>query len=653
MSGPEQSRGEIHPVMVGTAGHIDHGKSSLVRALTGIDPDRLKEEKERGLTIDLGFAPLELSGGRRIGIIDVPGHEKFVRNMVAGSTGLDLAVLVVAADDSVMPQTIEHLEILETLGVRLGLIALTKIDLVDDEMLGLAEDEIRELVAGSRLNEAPIVRLSSTTGEGLPAFKAKLEELALSIPPRSADGPFRMAVQRVFQLQGIGTVITGVPTTGSVSVGDEVELLPLDRKARVRAIQAYGGAVERAVAGHSTALSVPDAKGRGLRRGVVVGAPGVFRSGESIDIQLTLLARAPRMQHRTPIRFHTGTSESIGLLVLLDRDAAEPGSTCVARILLTEPVCCAHSDSFLLRLVNPVRTVGGGSVLRVDSGGGAYRRKELADQIQRLVEAGADPTARLLEAVAESACEGRSAEEVSAEFAIDASEAEKMLREHVGVHYDPKTRRAFLPEVLAKGREELAASVERMLRDKPLAASIKRAALRTSRTFTPALRDAVLAALQAEGKVRAGTQGEILFVDRLGPLSAADQKDLDALVAACESGGFRPPKTADLPTELGLPEARVTGLLARAGDEGRVAVVGEHVYGSPTIESALRAIRSNCLRHDEVLDIPELRDELGTSRKFLIPMLEYVDSLGLTRLRGGERRLIASSDVNTRLAAAE
>ncbi len=645
--------GTIHPVMVGTAGHIDHGKSSLVRALTGIDPDRLKEEKERGLTIDLGFAPFPIEGGRLVGMVDVPGHEKFVRNMVAGSTALDLAILVIAADDSVMPQTIEHLEILEVLGVDRGIVALTKIDLVDEELVMFAEDEVRELLQGTGLENAEIVHISNTTGAGLDEFRKKLEALALTIAPRSADGPFRMAVQRVFQLKGIGTVITGIPNTGAVEIGDEIELLPLERKVRVRAIQAYGGPVERAVAGHSTALSVPDAKGRGLKRGVVAGAPGVFRSGDSIDIELKLLPRSPALEHRAPVRFHTGTSETLGLLILLDREVLEPGETTVARVLLSETVCCSHSDHFLLRLINPVRTVGGGKVLRIEAGQGKYRRADLAEQIQRLVEAGSDPRARVHESVAESAFAGRSADEIAAELAIDAADAAKLLLEHDEVHYSEKARRGFLPEIVAKGRADLEQSVDKMLRDKPLAASIQRAALRTSRTFTPELRDAVLEQLQTEGKVRQGAQGEILFLDRLKTLSPEDQKQLDALVSNATERGFRPPTLSELTVELRVDDKRLKGLLARAVDEGKVQIVGDHVYGSSTIDQVVRTVRENCLRHGEILNIPELRDGLGTSRKYLIPLLEHVDSLGLTRLRGGERRLIVSSELNSRLAAEE
>ncbi len=637
--------------MVGTAGHIDHGKSSLVRALTGIDPDRLKEEKERGLTIDLGFAPLELSDGRIMGMVDVPGHERFVRNMVAGSTGLDLAILVVAADDSVMPQTLEHLEILDLLGVRLGLVALTKIDLVDAEMREFATDEIRETLEGTSLAGAEIMPLSTITREGLDAFRKRLEEIALATAPRSSDGPFRMSIQRVFQLKGIGTVITGIPSTGVVHSGDVLEFLPSGKKSKVRALQAYGGEVEEALAGHSTALSVPEIKAKALKRGEVVAVPGIFQAGDAIDIDLRMLPQSARLDHRTPIRFHTGTIEMRGLLSLLDRDQIEPGDKVVARILLEEEISCAHGDPFLLRTLNPVRTVGGGEILRVGAAPRRYRRSDVALEIQRLLEAGSDPKAIILEAATQGDVNGCTPDAIAAQLAIDNAEATAEIRANEDVYYHERGQRAFLPGIVRSGKASVLESVEKMLKNKPLAASISRAALRTSRTFPAVLKEAVLDLMQAEGEIRSLASGMIMFQSRLRALAPEDQKDLDRMVAHCEALGFKPPAQKDLLADLGFSEARLGSLLARAKDEDRLATVGDHVYGGEVIRLALRSIRSNCSANGDVLDIPKLRDVLGTSRKYLIPLLEYVDSLGLTILRGGERRLLTSSELNLRLAA--
>lgn len=634
----------IVPVMVGTAGHIDHGKSSLVRALTGIDPDRLKEEKERGLTIDLGFAPLLLKDGRRLGMIDVPGHERFVKNMVAGCTSLDLALLVVAADDSVMPQTIEHVEILSLLGVRRVLVALTKIDMVDAELADLAEAEVRELLARTPFTDAEIVRVSSVTRQGIDELRAKLEVLALAIPPRTADGSFRMPVQRVFKLEGIGTVVTGVPVSGTVHVGDELEFLPSGGRVRVRAIQAFGGPVDRAVAGHSTALSVPDARDLDVHRGVVAATPDVFVAGEHVDVELDVLARTHGITHRDPIRFHVGTAEVLGVISVLEGERLAPGARSVARVLLDEPVVAAPGDRFLLRAMNPPRTIGGGVVLQIVEGHGRYRRQRVAEQVRALVEAGSNPLQRVFEIVRHAGPAGASVADVARALAIHDDEARTFVRQHDELHWHERGHRVFTKEALGDGEVALIESVDRLLRDRPIAASISRSALRTTRDFPPELKDAVLDALLADGSVRSLPNGRVLFVERLRPLAEADRVDVDRLVEHCENAAYRPPTPAEAGVTLAIGEARVQNLAARAIDEGRLEAVGEHLYGATILRRVLLAICANCLANHEVLDIPKLRDELGTSRKYLIPLLEHVDGLGMTRLRGGERRLLVQSD---------
>ena len=640
----------IHPVVVGTAGHIDHGKSSLVKALTGIDPDRLKEEKERGLTIDLGFARLKLSDGRWLGLVDVPGHERFVRNMVAGCTGLDLAILVVAADDGVMPQTVEHVDILDLLGVRGGLIALTKVDMVDPVLADVAEEEVRKLVRGTVLDGAEVVRVSSVTGEGLDDLRTKLEALALQVAPRQSRGPFRMPIQRVFTLPGIGTVATGIPVSGSIRAGDEVEVLPGGTRLKVRGLHAYGGKVEEAVAGHSTALSVPDARETGLHRGMVAAAPGVFAAGNAVDLELVLTARSRPLSHRDPIRFHTGTVEVRGELLLLDRETLRAGERATVRVELDELVCCAQGDRFLLRLQNPPVTVGGGRVLRLGSSG-RYRRKDLGDELAGILSAGDRPEARIEHELALAGPEGQAVDDLARALSTGDEQVVAVLRAMPTVHLDARQMRAFQLALVDAGEREVLESVDRMLAKRAAAASIKRTALRTTKTLPQPMIDAVLDRMVAQGRVRPGSQGNVLFVDRLRPLPPAQQALLDRLVAECESRGFRPPELGELEAALGVGGDTLLGLVDRAVDEGRVHRVVEHHYGTGIVVRAMRAIRANCLRHQESLDIPELRDELDTSRKFLIPLLEHVDSLGLTVLRGGTRRLITTSEWCQRLAS--
>ena len=639
----------IHPIVVGTAGHSDHGKSSLVKALTGIDPDRLKEEKERGLTIDLGFARMRLADGRWLGLVDVPGHERFVRNMVAGCTGLDLAMLVVAADDGVMPQTVEHVDILDLLQVRGGLIVLTKIDMVDKALADMAEEEVRKLVRGTPLADAEVVRVSSVTGEGIPELRQKLEALALAVPPRASQGPFRMPIQRVFALEGIGTVVTGIPMTGAVQPGAEIEILPIGERVKVRGIHAYGGKVDEAVAGHSTALSVPEAKETGVHRGMVACAPGAFAAGDAVDVDLTLTKRSPRLGHREPIRFHVGTVEVRGQLLLLDRDAAAPGDAVVARVELDEDVCCAAGDRFLLRLQNPAMTCGGGKVIRL-SKSGRYRRKDLGEELVGILVAGDRPEARIAHELQQAGPEGRPIDELSRALGLADEKVVALARGMPETALHERAMRAFLAAHVAAGEQELLQSVDKMLQKRAEAASVKRAAIRATKTLPQPLIDCVFDRLQAQGRVRMGRQGQALFLDRLKPLPASQQQRFDRIVAECEQRGFRPPELGELEAVIGLKGDALLSLLDRAQDEGRIDKVGDHFYGATIVRTVLRAVRANCLAHAEVLDIPALRDQLDTSRKYLIPLLEYVDSLGLTVLRGGVRRLLPSSDVARDLA---
>jgi selenocysteine-specific elongation factor len=510
----------IHPGVVGTAGHIDHGKSSLVKALTGIDPDRLPEEQERGLTIDLGFARFKLADGRYVGMVDVPGHERFVRNMVAGCTGLDLAILVVAADDGVMPQTREHLDILDLLAVRGGLIALTKVDMVDPQIADLAAAEVLELVQGTVLQDAELMRVSSVTGEGLDEFKQKLAALAMGIEPRPHGGPFRMPIQRVFSLPGIGTVITGIPMSGSIRPGAELEILPLGERVRLRGLHAYGGKVEEAVAGHSTALSVPDAKESGVHRGMVVATPGVFATGNAVDLDLRLIRRARTLHHRTPIRFHTGTIEAQGELLLLDRDRLGPGERATARVVLEEDICCARTDPFLLRLQNPAVTVGGGQVLRLQAAPRRYRRRELGSELHELQEAGDRPEDRIRNELEHATAEGLTVDELAQQLQLDAQLVASTCGAMADIEVHERGQRVFLSSAVAAGERELLLSVDKILQRRPNAASLVRTAVRPSRTLPQPLIDAVFDRLRAAGRVRTGSQGRILFLERLRPLPA-------------------------------------------------------------------------------------------------------------------------------------
>jgi len=350
-------------IIIGTAGHIDHGKTALVKALTGIDTDRLKEEKERGITIELGFAHLSLPSGQQVGVVDVPGHERFVKNMVAGAMGMDLVVLVVAADEGIMPQTTEHLEICQLLGVKKGLVVLTKKDLVEQEWLEMVTEDISDFVSGTFLEDAPVLAVSSTTGEGLDEFLRVLDETISEVVPRAPVGPYRLPVDRVFSVKGFGTVVTGTSISGQIRLGDEVSIYPKGMTARIRGIQIHGKDAQEAHPGMRTALNLQGVDKEDVSRGDVAATPGSLHASCLVDLNFLYLASSGRpLRHRSPVRFHVGTAEVIGR-VLLQGDELVPGSESYIQIMLKEPVAVLSGDHYVIRSYSPVRTIGGGRIL--------------------------------------------------------------------------------------------------------------------------------------------------------------------------------------------------------------------------------------------------------------------------------------------------
>ncbi|MBN2538823.1 MAG: selenocysteine-specific translation elongation factor, partial [Deltaproteobacteria bacterium] len=351
-------------IILGTAGHVDHGKTSLIKALTNVDTDRLKEEKERGITIELGFAPLVLPDGQRIGIVDVPGHEKFVKNMVAGVGGIDLVALVIAADEGIMPQTREHFEICELLGIKRGLVALTKIDMVDKEWLALVQEDIRNFFEGTFLETAPIVPLSSVTGVGLAEFLAALNEIISTLDERTDSGLFRLPVDRVFTMKGFGTVITGTLASGKIRVGDTVEITPAGGQAKIRGIQVHNETAQAAQAGQRTAINLQGTDRTTIERGYVLTRPSTFQASNRLDIHMRYLASAgKKLKNRALVRFHTGTSEAISRIILPDRDHIEPGEETYAQVIPETPVVAMSGDRFVIRSYSPITTVGGGEII--------------------------------------------------------------------------------------------------------------------------------------------------------------------------------------------------------------------------------------------------------------------------------------------------
>ncbi|HER63302.1 MAG TPA: selenocysteine-specific translation elongation factor, partial [Desulfobacteraceae bacterium] len=354
----------MREIILGTAGHVDHGKTSFIKALTGIDTDRLKEEKERGITIELGFAYLDLPCGHRIGIVDVPGHEKFVRNMVAGAAGMDLVAFIIAADEGIMPQTREHFEICQLLGIKDGLIVLTKKDLVEDEWLEMVEEDIREYFSGTFLENAPIIPVSSVTGEGIETVRKTIDDRISGIAFQEEFGPFRLAVDRVFSMKGFGTVITGSSLSGRIGVGEEVEFYPAEVKAKIRGIQVHGKDVNLVEAGHRTAINLQGIEKERINRGDIAATPGSLVNSTLLDVDFLYLAsNARKLKNRTQVRVHVGTGEITGRVVFMESDEINPGEAANLQLILQEPAAVWPGDRYVIRSYSPVRTIGGGTIL--------------------------------------------------------------------------------------------------------------------------------------------------------------------------------------------------------------------------------------------------------------------------------------------------
>lgn len=634
---------QIQPIVIGTAGHIDHGKSSLVQALTGTDPDRWAEEKDRGMTIDLGFARLELPDGRRVGLVDVPGHERFVRNMVAGATGIDLVILVVAADDGVMPQTREHLAIMNLLGVSRGFVALNKVDLVDEEMVELAEEDVREAVEGTFLEGAPVQRVSAITGQGLDELKELLMKLASEATPRAQDGVFRMPIQRVFSARGFGTIVTGIPVSGSVDVGEALEVLPIGQKGKVRGLQAYHESVKTARAGHSTAINITDADHHLVKRGMVVATPGFFKPVSMVGANLRALPELERpITNRMPVRVHTGTAEAVGEVVLLDAEEIQPGEGGLVQFRLDEPLVCAPGDRFVVRLASPVLTLGGGVILEESR----YRLKRfkgfVLDELERQAKSIDSPesllASHLVRAPEHWATEAELAVELKRSTADTAALLGSLASAGQAVHTGPGERwmHAETLEVwMAKVRDGLTA----WFADHPHRMRMDVRDLRSSTKTEGPFLSMLLGRLEEAGEVVVEAGGKLGLAGREAALGDAEAELRQRVLEHLAKEPFQPPTAEELAAAVGASMDSLGLVVELMQDGGDLVRIGPGLLFSRSAQDEARAaVIENCEANGQ-LEIPALRDRMNTSRKYLIPILEAFDAEGLTHRSGGSRVL--------------
>ena len=618
-------------IIVGTAGHIDHGKTALVKALTGIDADRLEEEKRRGITIDIGFAHLQLTPELRLGFVDVPGHERFVKNMLAGVGGIDLVLFVVAADESIKPQTREHFDICRLLGIPRGIVVLTKADLVDKDILDLVRLEMEEFVAGSFLEGAPVVPVSSTTGAGIADLRGALETVCRSVVEKSARGYFRLPIDRVFTTRGFGTVITGTLISGSVNREQEVELYPAGRKLRVRGVQVYGKPADRATAGQRTALNLADIEPAEITRGMVLSMPGRFHAVRSLDCTLDLLPSAKPLKHRAPVHFHAGTAEIEAEVRLLGGGTVlKPGERAYARIALREPALVLPGDRFIIRMFSPVATNGGGIVL--DTGGVRYRNGDSAAERLRVL-AGADPAATIALLVRESKY-GAGVSELVARTGLAENEIENAARSGFALIRQPQLwlmDRAWFD----RARRHLAETVREFHRVKPLLPGIAKQDLRGRE-----LADAppfVFDALLADGN-DVVVEGETVRLRSHKVVLKQDEEQARAAIErAFEQAGLAVPAVPEVLSKSGVEGGRARSLLQiLIREKCLIRVSDDLVFHRSAIESLRHLLVG---RKAQRFSVGAFKDWTGISRKYAIPLLEFLDREHITR-RDGDERLV-------------
>ncbi len=630
-------------IILGTAGHIDHGKTSLIKALTGINTDRLKEEQLRGITIELGFASMDLPSGQHIGIVDVPGHEKFVKTMVAGATGIDMVVMVIASDEGIMPQTREHKEICTLLDIRHGLIVLTKRDMVDEEWLELVTEDVRSFTTGSFLEDCPILPVSSTTGQGIPELIQALETLSASIPERSSTNLFRLPVDRVFTMKGFGTVITGTLISGMIRVGEQIMIYPSGVISKVRGIQVHNASVEQAVSGMRTAINFQGLEKASINRGDVLSSPNALTSSFMVDVGLHYLKSNKKpIKNRTRIRFHTGTSEVLGNLILLDSEELASGSSIAAQLRLDAPVAVVKDDRFVIRSYSPVRTIGGGGILNPIPQKHKRFKPEVFSGIQKLGDL--SPEEVITYHAEEAGYQGISFSDLRimtnvSDKKLDGA-IQRLLSDKVFLMID-REQRVFIHRTCF---EQLFSEADVLLnafhKINPLKPGMPKEELKSRlppqispKLFTLMIQNMIKAGLmvQEENMVRLSTHSVLLGQDQ----TDVRKKILDAY----QQNGLTPPYFKEFCKTQNLDEIKSKEVLHVLVDEGLIVRIKDDLYFH---QEAILMIKKKLVEflnaHGEITT-PQFKDMTGASRKFVIPIIEYFDARNVTIRVGDIRKL--------------
>lgn len=660
----------IEHIIIGTAGHIDHGKTSLVKALTGIDTDRLPEEKRRGLTIDLGFAYLDLDENRRVSIVDVPGHERFVKNMLVGATSINLVLLVIAADDGVMPQTIEHLEIINLLGIKHGLIVLTKKDLVTDEWLAIVREDVKKTVSGTSLEHAPIIPVSVITGEGIETCETMIKELIAQIQVRNSIRVFRMPIDRSFTISGYGCVVTGPILGGQVSVEDEIEILPMKRALRVRGIEVTGERVTSAFAGQRAAVNLAGIKSSEIRRGYELSIPGYLQPAKTIEALLRLIKSAKNpLKNRARIRFHLNTSEVMGRVVLLDRDVLKPGEEALCQFLLEDFVTTEREDRFIIRAYSPAYTIGGGKVLRNNTVR-LKRFQEKALHILKILAGG-----NLPDVVEQAYLDNTHVYRGERPFAFTVGDISRRVNIHPSIAGNViagLVKKGLLLKFLIEGKEgivhrDVIASVKEHIlnalsafhKENPVKTGIEESQLRTlvsagflsapktekarveksrsgptfADTTQPFLFTAALFVLKNEKVVKI-MDNKLSLMDFKLEVSTKDKGAADKIEEAFLKAGFTPPSLQEIMTKFGASGKTAISLLV---EQKKLMMLENGLYFHAMALTKLKELVRTHVTRNGPMSVAQFRDMSGTTRKYAVPLLEYFDAIHFTKRTGDVR----------------
>ncbi len=623
-------------VILGTAGHIDHGKSSLVKALTGTDPDRLKEEKERGITIDLGFADLAWPDGLRVGIVDVPGHERLIKNMLAGAGGIDMVLMVIAADEGIMPQSREHLDICNLLKVKKGLVVINKSDLVEKDWLSLVEDDVRKFVKGTFLENADIIAVSSKTGHNIDILKEKIRELALSVEPKSANGVFRLPVDRIFTLKGFGTVITGTAVSGRISVDDPVEILPKKIMTKVRGLQSHGETLKTAYAGQRVAINLQGVSKEEVQRGDVITVPDRIKTTRVIDAGIEVLSdpSIEALGSRSLVHFHTGTSELVARIVIYDKEELKPGERAYCQFRFKAPITVMAGDRYIVRRFSPLLTIGGGEVL--DPSPLRRKRSEKLHDLKIFEQGGL--AEKLSLKVLHGGLNGLSQSDIEGWISAEVPEIQKEINSLSAAGRLIRCEGRLLHKEVFDGFSgKVVSSLAGFHKENPLKPGMMKETLRAAfRGIDQKLFETLL------GLVGQATVEKEIVRLKTFSISLSDDKRVlkDKIRNVLEVAEFQPPSNDELAQAVTLKKAEVNELLKIMASEKSLVRINDSLYIPMTnYVKMMERLKAFFSKKNE-MTVGEFRDMLGTTRKYALPFLEYLDSNKITLRVGEVRKLL-------------